>query len=210
MKLYDSHQTPAGRVCHILAHELDLPLEVVYLDYTKNEQKQPAYLAVNPNGRVPSLVDGDLKLWETHAILTYMAQQRPEKGLVPQDARGRADMDRWLYWRSSHLHPAIMKVAYEVVVKPKYGLGEPVQAVVDQGWREIAEFAGILEGYLAKNEYLATGRVTVADIALAAGLFFRHAIKMDMAKYPNIDNWLQRMESRPSFKAVMEAKPYKS
>lgn len=206
MKLYDSHQTPAGRVCHILAHELDLSLDVVYLDYAKQEQKQPAYLAINPNGRVPSLVDGDFKLWETHAILTYMAQQRPEKGLVPQDARGRADMDRWLYWRSSHMLPAIMKVAYELVVKPKYGLGEPVQALIDQGWKEIEEFAGILDGHLARNEYLATGRLTVADIALAAGFGFRGAIKMDMAKYPHLDKWLQRMESRASFRAVLGAK----
>lgn len=206
MKLYDSHQTPAGRVCHILAHELDLPLDVVYLDYAKQEQKQPAYLAINPNGRVPSLVDGDFKLWETHAILTYMAQQRPEKGLVPQDARGRADMDRWLYWRSSHMHPAIMKVAYELVVKPKYGLGEPVQALIDQGWKEIEEFAGILDGHLARNEYLATGRLTVADIALAAGFGFRGAIRMDMAKYPHLDKWLQRMESRASFQRVLGAK----
>ena len=128
-------------------------------------------MAINPNGRVPVLVDGDLVLWESTSILRYLAG-KAGSSLLPTDRRAQAEVDRWLSWQLAHLGPAMTKVAFERIVKKVTGQGAPDEAAVAAGAAEFAKLAAILDGALAGREYLA-GALSVADFALAAHFSLR-------------------------------------
>ena len=98
MKLYNANLSPNALRVRAVANELEIPLEVIDIDLRKGEHKTPAYLAINPNGKVPVLVDGDFALWESRAINAYLAAMKPERGLYPSDPRRRAIVDQWSYW----------------------------------------------------------------------------------------------------------------
>jgi glutathione S-transferase len=126
MKLYNANLSPNALRVRAVAGELGITLDIVDVDLRKGENKTPEYLAMNPNGKVPVLVDGDLVLWESRAINRYMASLRPERGLYPDDAKRRALIDQWSYWQAIHLSPAIQRVVFERLLKSRFGLGEPM------------------------------------------------------------------------------------
>ena len=101
MKLYGFSPSPNTWKVRALAAHLGIPLDYEFVDLTKGASRTPAYLAINPTGRTPALVDGDLKLWESEAIMQYLASQRPNS-LWPNDARARADIMRWQSWQLAH------------------------------------------------------------------------------------------------------------
>ncbi len=101
MKLYGFAPSPNTWQVRALASHLGLPLEFVPLDFVKGDTKTPAFLAINPTGRTPALVDGDFKLWETMAIMQYVAGKKANP-LWPDDARARADITRWQSWNLAH------------------------------------------------------------------------------------------------------------
>src|SRR5215813_14799868 len=125
IKLYMNLISPNVRRVRLTAAVLGIELEEKKLDLAKGEQKKPDYLALNPNGAVPTLVDGDLVLTESRAIMQYLASKRPESGLLPRDERVRADVTRWQFWDSSHFSPQIGTLAFQRVIKPAFGLGQP-------------------------------------------------------------------------------------
>ena len=98
MKLYVFPPSPRALKVRALVRHLNLEVEECLVDLFKGEQRAPAYAALNPNMRMPVLEDGDYVLWESNAILQYLAAQKPESGLWPSDIRGQADVSRWLNW----------------------------------------------------------------------------------------------------------------
>ncbi len=108
MKLY---LFPAGRAVGVLAlkNHLGLDCEVQLLDFRRGDQLTPQYLALNPNKKMPTLEDDGFVLWESNAILFYMAAKHPEKGLWPSDLKGQADVIRWLAWESAHWDAEFMR-----------------------------------------------------------------------------------------------------
>src|SRR5262249_51951813 len=133
----------------------------------KGEARTPGMLAKNANAKIPVLEDGDFVLWESNAILGYLAAKHPEKNLLPTDPKGRADVDRWLFWQTAHLGPSVGKVAFERIVKNLAGLGAPDQAMIDAGTKDFGTCCSILDGALKGKEYVA-GRMSIADFALIA------------------------------------------
>ena len=115
MRLYTFTITPNNRKVEAFVRHFDLPVEIHHVSFKDRETQSPGYLAINPMARVPALVDGDFKLWESNAILTYLATMFPQTKALPTDPRGRADADRWLHWQSCHLMPAMgaLKVSDE-------------------------------------------------------------------------------------------------
>ena len=101
MKLYGFPPSPNTWQVRALADYLGVPLEFEFVDLTKGGSRTPAFLAINPTGRTPALVDGDFKLWETLAIMQYVASKKPN-ALWPNDARIRADITRWQSWNLAH------------------------------------------------------------------------------------------------------------
>jgi glutathione S-transferase len=168
MKLYDFAYSPNSRKVRAVAYELGIELEHVHVNLLKGESRAPAFLAKNPNGRIPVLEDGDFVLWESNAIIRYLAAtQGKGTALLPATPREHAEVDRWLSWQLAHLGQATSKVAFERVVKKLTGQGEPDQAAIAAGTADFDRLTAVLDAALEGKEYV-TGRLSLADFALAA------------------------------------------
>lgn len=125
MKLYFHPMSGNSRRVLLVATHLEVPLERVVIDLPKGEQRGAPHLRRNPNGRVPVLEDDGLVLWESRAIMQYLADKTPGQTLLPTDARGRADVSRWLFWCAAHMAQANMVLVFERFVKAVTGRGPP-------------------------------------------------------------------------------------
>ena len=202
MKLYQFPSSPHCLKVRAVAYELGLELELATVNIFRGESRSPAFDALNPNGLVPVLVDGDFVLWESNAILTYLANICRRAPLLSTDPRERADVDRWLLWESAHLDPAISKMAFERVVKPITR-----QAPVDR--RAVARAAGdfrlychALEASLRDKEYVAS-RLSVADFALACILNSAEMVGLSVESFPRTKAWRSRMLARESVRRAL-------
>jgi len=203
MKLYDFPLSPNCRKVRAVAYELGIDLEYHRVNLVTGESRQPAFLAKNPNGRVPVLEDDGFLLWESNAIISYLASRHgSDRALIPSDARERAEVDRWLSWQLAHLGPAMSKVAFELIVKKLTGQGEPDRAQIEVGTAEFHKFTRALETSLGHKEHIA-GRLSVADFALAAHYSVAPMCGLDVKPYPRVDAWLARVLSRNSMKRAL-------
>jgi glutathione S-transferase len=201
MKLYDFAFSPNCRKVRALAYELGIELEYVLVDLVKGAQRTPAFLAINPNGRVPVLVDDDTILWESTAILRYLAG-KAGSALVPTAPRAQVEVDRWISWQLAHLGPAMSKVAFERIVKKLTGQGTPDEAAIAAGTAEFAKLTAILDDALAGREYLA-GALSIADFALASHFSLAPTAGLDLGGYAHVNAWLSRVLARDSMRRAL-------
>ncbi|MET0595987.1 MAG: glutathione S-transferase family protein [Polyangiaceae bacterium] len=201
MKLYDFAFSPNCRKVRAVAYELGIALESVHVDLLKGGSRTPAFLAVNPNGRVPVLVDDDFVLWESTAILRYLSAKKGG-ALVPTTQRGQAEVDRWLAWQLAHLGPAMSKVAFERIVKKLTGQGEPDETAVALGRAEFVKLTALLDGALETRDYLAE-TLSLADFALAAQYSLAPLCGLDLAPHRSVEAWLDRVLARDSMKLAL-------
>jgi glutathione S-transferase len=180
-------------------HELGLPVEIHTVDFMKGEHKAPGYLAHNPNGKVPTLEDGDFWLWESNAIMGYLCDHKPGQTLYPTDPKARADVNRWLFWESAHWGPSCIHLTWERVMKPMMMKQQPDPALVAYGESNFARYAAVLDGQLKDKEYVA-GRLSIADFAIASMLTYHQPAQMGVEKFPHISSWFARIEARDSWK----------
>lgn len=199
MKIYDFPLSPNCRKVRAIVYELGLQPEFVPVHLFKGEQRERAIAALNPNTKVPILVDGDFVLWESNAIAAYLADGTP---LMPASRRERAEVDRWASWQLAHIGPAIAKVAFQRVVKPMTGRGEPDPVAVDEGIADYTRFASVLDASLGDREYVA-GRLSIADFILASMFSIGTTAGLETAPYPRLDAWLRRMLARDSMKRAL-------
>lgn len=199
MKLYDFELSPNCQKVLALAAELGTPLEIIPLDVFKGQARTPAMIAKNPNGKLPVLEDEDFVLWESNAILVYLATKAGRTDLAPTTLRERADVDRWLSWGGVHFAAAVRKVAVERIVKKLAGLGPADQAKVKEGTEEFASAAAVLDRCLEDKEYLC-GTLTVADFGLAPYAAVCPTAGLSFEPYPNAQRWLRRMLDRKSMR----------
>ena len=125
MRLYQHPMSANSRAATLAALQLKAPVELVFVDLAKGEQREPEYLKLNPNHRVPVLEDDGFHLWESRAIMQYLADKTPGQTVYPAEARARADVNRWLFWCGQHFAPAIGIYFWENLVKPMIGRGAP-------------------------------------------------------------------------------------
>jgi glutathione S-transferase len=117
--LYDMPESPHARKVRLLAAELDIPLTCISCDPRTGETRSRDYLAMNPNGRVPTLKEDGFILWESPAILKYLAAKRPDRALAGSDAKSQALIDQWLFWWTGGPEAAIDALVWEMLIKPK-------------------------------------------------------------------------------------------
>jgi len=182
MLLYSFTITPNNRKVEAFVKHYDLPVEVYHVNFRKGDTKTDEYFAINPMRKVPALVDGDLKLWESNAILTYLAAKFPETNALPEGLEARADVDRWLHWQSCHLMPAMgaLKIAEE------------------KDFDALLPLLDILEPQLADRDYI-RDELSVVDFALAPYLMTKLGRQLDYSNHPNVLAWRQRMEKLKGF-----------
>src|SRR5581483_10065129 len=106
LELYVFPPSPRAFKVLAVANHLGLDYTIQYVDLAKGEQSKPGYAALNPNMKMPTLKDGDFVLWESNAICHYLAEKKPEAGLLPASGQARADMLRWQFWDTAHWDPA--------------------------------------------------------------------------------------------------------
>lgn len=192
MKLYGFPPSPNTWKVRALAAHLDIPLEFELVDLTKGEQRSPAFLALNPTGRTPVLVDGDFVLWESEAILQYLAGSKPTS-LWPDDRQARAEITRWQSWRLAHWgKDACEPLVFERVVKRFLDLGPPDEAIVAIATAAFEREAVVLDSHLANRAYLVGDGPTVADFSVASMLFMAEMAALPLAPYPNVQAWFAR------------------
>jgi glutathione S-transferase len=199
VKLHDFPFSPNSRKVRAVAYELGIALETQRVDLLTGGQRNPEFLAKNPNGRVPVLEDGDLILWESTAIIRYLAAG---SSLLPAARRTAAEVDRWIAWQLAHLAPAMSKVAFENVVKRLTRRGEPDPARIAEGTAEFEQLTAILDAALAGREFVA-GPLSVADFALAAHYSIAPAAGLDVAPHRRVASWMDRMSARDSMKRAL-------
>ena len=176
---------------------LDAPFERVHVDYFQGAQKDAAYTAINPNASVPALKDGDFVLWESNAILQYVADKLGRDSAYPRDLRTRADINRWLLWESSSWFPSCYVFLVENCVKPLLGAA-PDPAVLDAQAAQFHKLAGILDARLAQNAWVCGDAPTIADIALAAPMHLHAEQKLPLGDHPNLKRWMtEQVEALP-------------
>jgi glutathione S-transferase len=202
MKLYNANYSPNALRVRAVANELRIDLDFIEIDIMKGENKTEAYLALNPNGKVPVLVDGEFVLWESRAITGYLASLRPEHGLSPVDAKKRAVIDQWSYWQSIHLGPAMQKIAFERIIKAKFGFGEPDQKVIETQLEDVARLLPVLDANLADKNWVA-GDLSVVDFAMASTFMYRDDTGISLAETPHVSTWIERLEARASWQSAV-------
>ncbi|HUI12386.1 MAG TPA: glutathione S-transferase family protein [Xanthobacteraceae bacterium] len=197
MKLYGFPASPNTWKVRALAAYLKMPLEFELVDLLKGDQHAPAYLELNPTGRTPVLVDGDFKLWESNAILQYLASKKPTS-LYPGDAKGGADVTRWQCWDLAHWGAqACQPLIFENLVKKFVNLGAPDQAAVAKATESFNKEAKMLDAHLARHKYLVNDTLTIADFAVAAPLFHAQGAAMPLGPYANVGAWFGRVSALP-------------
>ena len=180
------------RVLATAAH-LGLDVEIIEPDLAAGELKKPEYLALNPNGKVPTLEDGDFKLWESNAIMQYLASKKPGTTLWPDDARGRADITRWQLWEANHLSRGTGPLTFEKVFKPFVLKQEPNADVVTEAEATFHKFAPVLNGSLEGRKFITGDSVTLADFSLAANFSYAQPAGIPLQDYSHLSAWLDRM-----------------
>lgn len=207
MKLYGFPPSPRVWVARAVAAQLGIPLEFELVDLTKGAQYAPDYLAINPTGRVPTLLDGDLKLWETTAIIQYLAGQKPNT-LWPDDLRTRADIMRWQSWTLSHWEKdSCVPLVFERLVKQVLGAGPPDEAVVTRALNNFARDAKVLDTHLGAQPYIVGDALTLADFTVAGPLVYAEPAGMPLADYPKLADWFGRVTSLPCWKDTAPQRP---
>ncbi len=203
LTLYDMKDSPHARKVRLLAAELGVPLELVPCDPRAGETREPDFLAMNPNGRVPTLVDGDFVLWESLAILKYLAAKQPERGLGGSNAHESALIDQWLFWWAGGGEAAMDALGWELYIKPKVlqqGGNDP--AIIADAYARLGRFLPVLDHQLEHHDYI-VGPLSIVDFAIGARLDRGPGIlKIDMGPYENIGDWLDRLRSKPYWGAV--------
>jgi len=207
MKLHVFPPSPRAAKVTALAYHLDLASELQIVDLFKGEQFTPTFAALNPNKRMPVLEDDGFILWESNAILQYLASKKPERGLWPQTARGQADVTRWMTWEAAHWTPACTLLVFERVVKKLAGQGEPDPAEVAKGEAEFPKWAAVLNQQLAGRKWLLGDTLTIADFSIGAPLIMAEAARLPLADYPEIRRWYAQLAALPAWKKAAVAPP---
>jgi glutathione S-transferase len=200
MKLYINPLSPNVRRVRLTAAQLGQKLEEITLDFTKAEHKAPEYLALNPNGAVPTLVDGDFVLTESRVIMQYLASKKPESGLLPRDERARADVTRWQFWDASHFSPQVGTLVYERLLKKMFGMGEPNASKIEEALSNVRRFGAVLNRHLDGKTYVVGNALTLADLTLASTLMYANQAEVPLAEFPNMGAWLGRMTEMEAWK----------
>lgn len=190
MKLYWSDVLAPRKVCAV-AKYLESPLDYAYLDLSRGEHRKPLYLALNPNGKVPTLVDDNRVLWEADAIMCHLAA-RCDSELWPQDAR-QTDVIRWFSWNAQHFTANAGTLYFEHIIKSRFGVGDPDAVAVKHATEEWRRYAAILDDHLRARRWLVGESLTVADFALAVALPYAKPACIPLDDFAAVKRWHERL-----------------
>jgi glutathione S-transferase len=177
--------------------ELGLDCETVAVDLTKGEHRKPEFLALNPFGRVPVLVDGDLTLPESHAIVSYLGEKTGK--LWPTSAAGRASALTWLFFLSAHISPSATDLAFNRIAARLLGL-KPDEDAIARSEKALPDLIRILEGRLAKNKWMLGEDFSLVECAYGPVLNVLEKAGLGLEPFPKVRDYLEAIQSRHAWK----------
>jgi len=197
--------TPNGYKVAIMLEECGLDYTAHYLDLAALEQKQPSFLAINPNGRIPAIVDrnaGDFAVFESGAILAYLADKT---GLfLPTDPLKRSAVTQWLMWQMAGLGP----MTGQLNVFRHY-FPDKIAAVIERYERECYRLYGVLDRQLERHPFVAGETYTIADIACWPWILTHGWARLSLEQYPALKRWYDQVGKRPGVEAGLKSPPLK-
>ena len=197
MKLYTNLFSPNARKVHAVANELGIELETQTLDLRAGEQRTAEYLALNPNGKVPTLVDGDTVLWESNAIMCYLAG-KGDTELWPKSAK-RYDILRWMFWESNHLTNALNHLFGQKF----FNRDNPDQGIIDRATKDFRKYAEVLDAQLANNAHVTGDTLTLADFAIGVCFGYIQPLELPVEGLDNIHRWWGAFSATESGKLLL-------
>ena len=199
IKIYGPKRGSAAR-CHVLAKEIGLEYEEVPIDLRKGEQNSPEYQKLNPNRKVPTLVDGDFVLWESAAINNYLASKyKPE--LLGESLEEKAMIDQWTYWGMLEVQPHLFRIGFQKFRVPQ---DQRDENAIKEAMDALPDLFKILEEHLTGRDYVLGNRFTLADINLGTVVLATRFAEYDISGYGNINRWMQMLLKRPCFKEGLD------
>ena len=192
---------PASRAfrCLWMLEELGLEYEHVPTNFL-GDNKQPDYLAINPNGRIPTLVDGDTVLWESMAINLYLAAKY-DGGLQPKSVEELGRATQWSFWGMTEIEKALLEYFFHTVILPE---DQRDAAVPPAAAKQLEAPLAVLDGALEGRDHLVSDQFNVADLNLASVLSWALPARLDLSAFPNVTRWLKACTSRPAAQAAMK------
>jgi glutathione S-transferase len=207
MELYLFPPSSRALAAVALRNHLALDCDLRPIDLGRGDQLTPEYLALNPNRKMPTLEDDGFVVWESNAILFYMAAKRPDSGLWPADLKDQADVVRWLAWESAHWDAeSIGMVVYEKMSKAVLGLGPPETAFIERGEKNFSRFAAVLNGSLKGKTWLVGERLTIADFSIGAFVPSAERLGLPVGDLPEIVRWYEGLAALPAWQDAVAAK----
>jgi glutathione S-transferase len=189
VKLYTNKFSPNCRKVHAVAAHLGVNLEQVTMNLMTGDQKKPEYLAINPNGKVPSLVDGSTKLWESNAILGYISSHSGGDTSLWPRSDARYDIMRWMFWEANNMSQTVGALIGERIFKPLRG-AEPDPTVVENNLQRFRAIAAILNGELESRKFLTGEHITIADFSVGVWFGYREACELPVSEFGHVERWL--------------------
>lgn len=203
MRLY-YFPTPNGHKVMIALKEMALPYEIAIINILEGGQDDPAFRSINPNGRIPALVDGDVTVFESGAILQYLG--RKSGHFYPADEAARAQIDSWVFWQMAGLGPMLGQVNWmlRAAQNPER---DPLETglALHRFRKESRRLFTVLEGQLSGRDFIC-GDYSIADMACWPWVDKYHGHAGDLATdFPNIAGWKDRISTRPAVQRALQA-----
>jgi len=196
IQLY-SLPTPNGVKASIMLEETGLPYEPHLVDFDNNDQTSPEFLSLNPNNKIPAIIDphgpggAPLALFESGAILVYLAEKTGQ--LLPRELRNRADVLQWLFWQMAGVGPIFGQNNHFNHVAP-----ERIPYAIERYVRETSRLYTVLDRQLDGREFVAGGGYSIADIAIYPWTLGHERQQQRLVDYPNVARWIEAIRARPA------------
>jgi glutathione S-transferase len=182
-----------------LAKHLGVEAEFVQADKLPGGLRAPDYAELNPNMKAPTLLDGDLVLWESSAIMTHLCIKAGSDMWPAHNPAEQVEVLRWLSWNDCHWSPAVGPFYLEHIVKATFGIGAPDSASLKEKVPDLVKFAKVLDGHLTDRSYVACDRLTIADFQLASMATYWRDSEMPLEAFPNVVRWIDGLMRIPAW-----------
>ena len=193
MQLYEFAPTRSIRVRWTL-QELGVEFESIPVNMIAGEHRRPEFLKINPAGKLPVLVDGEVVLTESVAIVLYLAEKYSDKGLVPTNLRQRAQLNRWLLFAATELEQPLWRIARHTTLYPE---DRRLPGDVALAREDFEVMADVLEEHMNGRQFVVGDAVTVADFVLAYTLDWANEVRL-LDDFPRLQAYMERMYARPN------------
>jgi glutathione S-transferase len=193
-----------GRINSVNVQKVLWTVEELGLDYQRIDAgmkfgivDEPGYREMNPNGRIPTIQDGDLVLWESNAIVRYLAAKYGADRLCPATLEARADADRWMEWSTTTIAPAITPLFHALI---RTAPEQRDAKIIDEARHKMEQLAAILDAELARKPFVAGATLTMGDIPLGCFVHRWYALPMEHPALLNLAAWYARLGERPAYR----------